>query len=214
MTELSMSGQRGAAPVGGRDESDESAGESTEPTEQEVFDVLSNRRRRYALYALLRDETATIGSLAEQIAAWENDCGISEVTSAERKRVYTALQQSHLPKLERTGLVEFDPESGRIHPTDAVDDMDIYLEVVGEAQLSWDQYYLGLSALSAAIVVAVWFDVPLFDSLSPAVWLGIVVALFAGSAFVHNYRSTGLGDVAEPPEVSRQSGDAADDPDA
>ncbi|MFC7174176.1 hypothetical protein ACFQL0_14140 [Haloplanus litoreus] len=132
----------------------------TEPTEQEVFDILSNRRRRYALYALLRDETATIGSLADQIAAWENGCAVNEVTPTERKRVYTALQQSHLPKLERTGLVSFDRDSGRVTPTDAADELDIYLEVVGEEQLSWDQYYLGLSAVSAAVVVAVWLNVP------------------------------------------------------
>ncbi|GAB6862614.1 hypothetical protein ACFR97_06840 [Haloplanus litoreus] len=177
----------------------------TEPTEQEVFDILSNRRRRYALYALLRDETATIGSLADQIAAWENGCAVNEVTPTERKRVYTALQQSHLPKLERTGLVSFDRDSGRVTPTDAADELDIYLEVVGEEQLSWDQYYLGLSAVSAAVVVAVWLNVPPFGSVPPVAWMTVIVALFSVSAAVHNYRSNGLRGSGEPPEVARQS---------
>ena len=199
-----MSGQRGAAPLGEDDDAAAAAG-PTEPTEQEVFDILSNRRRRYALYALLRDETATIGSLADQIAAWENDCTQEEVTSTERKRVYTALQQSHLPKLERTGLVSFDPDSGRVSPTAVADEMDIYLEVVGEEQLSWDQYYLGLSAVSAAIVVGVWLGVPPFGSVPPLAWMTLIVALFSASAAVHNYRSTGLRGNGEPPEVTRQS---------
>jgi len=200
-----MSKQRGTAPSAGNEASEDSAERPEEPTEQEVFDVLSNRRRRYALYALLDDGASTIGSLAEQIAAWENDCPVEEVTPTERKRVYTALQQSHLPKLEQTGLVSFDRESGRVQPTDTVGKMDIYLEVVGEEQLSWDQYYLGLSAVSVGIVVAIWLDLPPFRSLSPLIWMTLVVGLFAISAAIHNYRTAELDAAGEPPEVSPRS---------
>jgi len=200
-----MSKQRGTAPARDGNTSEEPADRSGSPTEQEVFDILSNRRRRYALYALLNDDTTTIGSLAERIAAWENDCPVDGVTSTERKRVYTALQQSHLPKLERTGLISFDRETGRVSPTDTVDEMDIYLEVVGEEQLSWDQYYLGLSAVSVGIVVAIWLGLPPFRALSPLLWMTFVVGLFAVSAAVHNYRSANLDAASEPPEVSRRS---------
>jgi DNA-binding transcriptional ArsR family regulator len=200
-----MSKQRGTVADDDGDGSAESTDESGEPTEQEVFDILSNRRRRYALYALADDEAATIGSLAEQIAAWENDCAIADITPTERKRVYTALQQSHLPRLERTGLISFDRESGRVRPTDTAEEMDIYLEVVGEEQLSWDQYYLGLSAVSVGIVVAVWLDLPFFDALSPLLWLTVVASLFTVSAAVHNYRSAGLNAAGKPPEVNETS---------
>jgi hypothetical protein len=200
-----MSKQRGAVQSADGESVEESAEQPTEPTEQEVFDILSNRRRRYALYALFDDDTATIGSLAEQIAAWENDCPVAEVRPTGRKHVYTALQQSHLPKLERNGLISFDRESGRVRPTDVVEEMDIYLEIVGEEQLSWDQYYLGLSAVSAGIVAAVWLDLPPFGSLSPLLWMTLVVGLFAVSAAIHNYRSSNLDAASEPPEVSRRS---------
>jgi hypothetical protein len=200
-----MSKQRGTAPAMDENTSDEPTDRPAAPTEQEVFDILSNRRRRYALYALLNDDTTTIGSLAERIAAWENDCTVDEVTSTERKRVYTALQQSHLPKLERTGLVSFDRETGRVHPTDTVDEMDIYLEVVSEEQLSWDQYYLGLSAVAVGIVAAIWLGLPPFQALSPLLWMTFVVGLFAVSAAIHNYRSANLDAASEPPEVSRRS---------
>ncbi|WP_251330314.1 DUF7344 domain-containing protein [Haloplanus pelagicus] len=177
------------------------------PTEQEVFDVLSNRRRRYALYALLQEDTVTIGSLADQVAAWENDCSISEVTAAERKRVYTALQQSHLPKLVRTGLVRFDDDSGHVELTEAIEELDIYLEEIGDERLSWDRYYLALSAVSAVVAVAVWLGVPPFGALPPLVWMAVVVVVFGVSAAVHSYRSTATDDTGtvEPPEVSRQS---------
>lgn len=200
-----MSQQRGTTPERDEDQSAEPTDRPAAPTEQEVFDILSNRRRRYALYALSNDDTATIGSLAERIAAWENGCPVEEVTSTERKRVYTALQQSHLPKLERTGLISFDHDTGRVHPTDIVGEMDIYLEVVGEEQLSWDQYYLGLSAVAVGIVAAVWLELPPFRAISPLLWLTFVVGLFAVSATIHNYRSAGLDAASEPPEVSRRS---------
>jgi len=200
-----MSKQGGTAPASDGDTSAESTDRPSEPTEQEVFDILSNRRRRYALYALLNDDTATIGSLAEQIAAWENDCTVAEVTPTERKRVYTALQQSHLPKLERNGLITFDRESGRVRPTETVSEMNIYLEVVGEEQLSWDQYYLGLSAVAVGIVAAIWLDLAPFRALSSLLWMTLVVSLFAVSAAIHNYRSADLDAASEPPEVSRRS---------
>jgi DNA-binding transcriptional ArsR family regulator len=177
---------------------------SSNPTEQEVFDVLSNRRRRYALYALFRNEASTIGSLADQIAAWENDHCVGDVTPVERKRVYTALQQSHLPKLERTGLVTFDPESGRVRITEAASNLDIYLEVVGDDQLSWDQFYLGLSAVSAAVVVAVWLGVPPFDALPTLSWMALVVTLFGVSAVTQRYRSERMSQGSVPPDVRRR----------
>jgi len=196
-----MSESRGTAPP---ERDGEDGDGASEPTEQEVFDILSNRRRRYALYVLLRDGTTTIGVLADQIAAWENDCAIPDVTAAERKRVYTALQQSHLPKLERTGLIGFDPDSGRVHPTDTVEKLDFYLELVGGEQPSWERYYLTLAAVSTAVVAAVWLNVPPFGAVSPLVWLTGVVALFGVTAAVHGYRATGPGDAAEPPEIRRQ----------
>jgi DNA-binding phage protein len=200
-----MSEQKGTTQSADEDTAGESPDRPAEPTEQEVFDILANRRRRYALYALLNDDTATIGSLAERIAAWENECTVAEVTPTERKRVYTALQQSHLPKLERTGLVTFDRETGRVRPTDTVGEMDIYLEVVGEEQLSWDQYYLGLSAVAVGIVAAIWLGLPPFRALPPLLWMTVVVSLFAVSAAVHNYRSADVDATSEPPEVSRRS---------
>jgi hypothetical protein len=203
-----MSGQRGAVTLETSEDAETAAAHGREkPTEQEVFDVLSNRRRRYVLYALLQEETATIGSLADQVAAWENDCSIDEVTAAERKRVYTALQQSHLPKLVRTGLVRFDDDSGHVEPTEAIEELGIYLEMVGDERLSWDRYYLALSAVSAAVVLAVWLGVPPFGALPPLVWMAVVVVLFGVSAAVHSYRSRDTDDTrtTEPPDVSRQS---------
>lgn len=74
------------------------------------------------------DGPVTLGDLAEHVAAWELDKEVAELTSAERKRVYTSLQQTHLPTLERANMVEFNDRT--IELTDGAADLDVYLDIV------------------------------------------------------------------------------------
>ena len=123
---------------------------SPEPeiTEDELFDVLSNRRRRYAVHLLEReDEPLRLGPLAEQIAAWENGIEPYAVSSAQRKRVYTALQQIHLPRMDEAGIVAFDDRAGLVEATEAMDAMDVYVDLVEGRDIPWSGYYLGLSTI-------------------------------------------------------------------
>jgi len=203
-----MSSQGGKSVERGGNTSVESNGrmetaDRDDPTEQEVFDVLSNRRRRYALYALLNDGETTIGSLADRIAAWENDCAVADVTPAERKRVYTALQQSHVPKLERLGLVDFDADSGRISPTDVTADVDAYLDVVDEPRQSWTRFCVGVSALSVGLAAAVWLNLPLVGAVDPRLWLTLVAGLVTTATVTRTYRSSNRDLESEPPDVNR-----------
>ncbi len=49
----------------------------------DVFDVLSNPRRRYALHTLRReDRELQLGEVAEQVAAWENGTTVESVGAA------------------------------------------------------------------------------------------------------------------------------------
>lgn len=68
----------------------------------DVFELLSNQRRRYTVRALQDLEPPIeVGDLAEYIAAEENDTTVQALSSEERRRVYTSLQQTHLDRLER-----------------------------------------------------------------------------------------------------------------
>ena len=132
-----------------------------------VFSTLSNPRRRHVLHYLKRsDGPVAIGDLAEALAAWENGRSVEEVTSKERKRVYTSLYQSHLPKMHRDGVVSYDAPRGVVELTPAAAQLDIHMEVVDANDIPWSQFYLGLSALSAAVVLAL--------SLGSAVLLEVV----------------------------------------
>jgi len=173
-------------------------------SQDDAFEVLSNRRRRYAVHVLKdEDEPKELGPLAEQVAAWENEIDVPDVSHAQRKRVYTALQQSHLPKMEEAGVVEFDKERGVVEPTSTLEDVEIYMDVVRGNDLAWSEYYLGLSAVGAVLlainVLEIWPLGALAD-LSVSVFLLVV---FAVSALVHRYYESEMvvGNGAEPPEM-------------
>ncbi|MFD1687438.1 DUF7344 domain-containing protein [Halobellus litoreus] len=177
---------------------------TTELSEDELFDVLSNQRRRFAVHLLKHEEESLeIGDMAEQIAAWENGIDTAEITGDERKRVYTALQQSHLPKMDRAGVVEFNKNRGVIEPTPALEDVDLYLDVVEGREVPWSEYYIGLSAVSAALVAAVWIGAWPFAMLPDLAWTLAIVVAFAFSAVTHKYYTAEMkvGEPEAPPEL-------------
>jgi len=172
--------------------------------EDAIFDVLSNRRRRYVLHLLEgRPGTVDLGGMAEQIAAWENGIPVGEVDGNQRKRVYTALQQTHLPKMDEAGLVAFDKDRGHVERTDALDDVDIYLDVVRGGDIPWSQYYLWLSGLSAVVLAAVWVGIWPFVLLPGSGWFAFVVVAFLASSIAHWYytKDAKVGTNREPPEL-------------
>lgn len=172
-----------------------------------AFQLLQNRRRRFAIHYLKRVETTEIGEVAEQVAAWENDISIDAVGSTERKNVYNSLQQTHFPKLDDHGFVEYDQQSGVVELTDASKELDIYLEVVPHQDIPWSEYYLGLSVIGAALVTVLWANVQPFALLPNLVWVTGFMLVFIISALGNFYyqRQARLGEKEKPPEVVRDS---------
>lgn len=173
-----------------------------------VFHLLRNRRRRYAIHYLKRAGSAEIGDVAEQVAAWENDVPVEAVDSTQRKRVYNSLQQTHLPELDDQGFADYDTRSGTVELTDAAHQLDVYLEVVPDRDIPWSEYYLGLSAVGAGLVAAVWAQVFPFTLLPAVAWMAFLVGAFAFSAVANFYdqRRSLLGGNEVPPEVRRREG--------
>ncbi|SER20439.1 DUF7344 domain-containing protein [Natrinema salaciae] len=173
-------------------------------TEDELFELLANQRRRHIMHTLMQeDDRLDIGDLSQEIAAWEDDLAFEEVSSTDRKRVYTALQQSHLPKMDNAGVLEFDRDRGTIEPTPALEDVEIYMDVVRGRELPWSDYYLGLTALSAVLFVTTVLDLLPFSRLPSTAWGVFVIVSFAVSALAHRYyaRRNRLGIADEPPSV-------------
>ncbi len=179
---------------------------ATDISEDELFDVLANQRRRFAVHLLKREEadSIAIGDMAEQIAAWENGIDMKEITGNERKRVYTALQQSHLPKMDDAGVVDFNKDRGIVEPTPALQNVDLYMDVVEGREIPWSDYYLGLSGVTVALTGAVWLDAWPFVLLPDMAWMLAIVVAFAFSAITHKYYTAEMkvGEPEEPPELT------------
>ena len=177
---------------------------SVDLEKETVFEILSNQRRRHTLHYLLREEEAVeLRELSTQLSAWENGVETEEISHKERKRVYTALRQTHLPKMDDVGVLEYDKHRGVIEPTAEVEQLEFYLDVVPEKEIPRSEYYLGLSAVAGGLVAAVWADVAPFGLVPDMVWMVVVVLAFFVSAAVDSYcaRHRRLGKDGPPPDV-------------
>mgnify|MGYP006290920997 CR=1 FL=1 len=131
----------------------EGAQASPEPegelTADEVYDLLSNQRRRYVMSYLLDVEEATLRDLSRLVAGWENDVDPDQVTSTQRKRVYTALHQTHLMRLDEYGVVTYDRSRGVVDPTERLALFEPYLRPDESDDREWHAYYgaVGLGSL-------------------------------------------------------------------
>lgn len=161
------------------------------PPREEIFDVLSNERRQCVLHYLRQqdDRRVDLRELVDYVTAWENDTTTEAIGTDQRKRVYTALRQSHLPRLERARLVEYEKLRGQVELTEQARRAQMYLEYVPEDDIPWSEFYLALSAFGAALIAATWIGVFPLGTLSGTIVAAILVTLFAVSALVHTYQS-------------------------
>ena len=151
-----------------------------------IFELLKNRRRREVLaYLLEADDTVTLGELAEQIAAWENDTEVSALSSDQRKRVYVALYQTHLPKMDDAGIVEYDQDRGLISLADNADLLMMYLDTDTHEQDRWDRWYAASSVVGAALVAGAFLGVPPLSAVPTIALAGVVVVGFFLLSIAH-----------------------------
>jgi len=153
-------------------------------------------------YLLQQEEPVSLRDLSRQVAAWENRIEPADVTPRQRKRAYTALHQSHLPKLDDTGIVEYDTDRGRIEPTDRLAELRVYMEVVPSHEIPWNVYYTGCGLVMGTAAFVAALGVFPFDLLSGFAWAGLTAATLVVSGLVHTYtaRQHELGSEGPPPE--------------
>lgn len=154
-------------------------------SEAEIFDVLSNPRRRHVVRVLEQQGGAvSLDTLARRVAAAENDISRDEVSYHQRKLVYTALQQGHLPTMDDCGVVAFDRDRGVIAPTDELADVERYLYAVRSGGRSRDGYSVAVSVVAVAAIAAAWIGAWPFSLLPWFHWTVTLLVLFVASAAV------------------------------
>jgi hypothetical protein len=164
------------------------ATERTHPSREEVFDAVKNLRRRYVLYYLQRyGGPVELGEIADQVAAWENDTTVQEVSARQRKSVYSALHQTHLPKLEAAGVLRYDSDRSMIEPTERAARLDLKLASDPQTSIPWHQLYLALAAVSLLVLASVWTGLYPFTLLSGIQYTLLVIGVFGLTALAHTY---------------------------
>lgn len=147
--------------------------QSQQLTNDEIFEVLSNTRRRQVIFLLYNQSgQANLGDLAETIATVEEG---AEPTTEQYKRVYISLYQTHVPKLEDYGIVEYDSETKLLELTDSVDQLIAVFETEVD-RIVWWKYYAAIAFLAAILAVSVAVMYPNNSSL---VLIGAAVPILA-----------------------------------
>ncbi|WP_175059549.1 hypothetical protein [Thermococcus sp. 2319x1] len=112
--------------------------------------ILGNDRRMLLL-KFLQDNNgkAELREIVDFIA--ENE---GQNDRKHRKSVYVSLLQTHLPKLERAGIIKFDHNTVTL--LKVPEDVDVYMEVVSKHDISWSTFYSGVSVLFA--LLGLWLN--------------------------------------------------------
>jgi hypothetical protein len=174
-----------------------------------IFHLLQVERRRLTLqYLQDRTDTVPMRDLAEQVAAWENETTVEQLSSTERQRTYIALYQTHLQKFDTEGIIEYDKDRGTIRRTSRADQLELYLsETVQQCSCDssetspsekrslnrrWERYYLGGSLFSTSLLGAKLLHLPLVSHLASRLILSIVLLVFSLIAAGHYYTRSAL----------------------
>lgn len=74
----------------------------------DVLDILASQRRRYILHCLQTHALPlALADVADEVAVYEHDTDITDISAEEVKRVYISLYHTHIPKLAERGLVTY-----------------------------------------------------------------------------------------------------------
>lgn len=153
-------------------------------TEYEIHDVLRNERRTQTLKCLSQtDETMTLRELSEHLAALET--GETPPPRNIRESVYNSLHQVHLPKLNKMGIVAYDRNRKVITLADGYSQINIYMEVVSNDNVTWATYYWVVATLALGTVALSGVGAAAFATLSVPMWAALFFCLFTVSAFYH-----------------------------
>lgn len=122
------------------------------PSEVDIFALLSNRRRRQVLEILrTHSKSVTLRKLAEEIA--KKETGESSPSRNARRSVYNSLTQTHLPKLDAAEAIDYNKHRKVISHGNHARRVYLYMEVVTPYGITWAQYYQLFALLAFTTVL-------------------------------------------------------------
>lgn len=168
-----------------------------------MYELLSNKRRQYVVEHVSTNEWIEFTDLVDHVAARENDIPEKQLQSNQRKKVYTALRQAHLPKLDDAGVVDFARQGGTVKATEHTETALEYLSFTPGRERRYSYSYLGLSISGLGIIGLHGAGTPLIETIPTIPLVATICFIFGFLATLHIYsisdRSSvriGIGDVS------------------
>lgn len=153
--------------------------------EPEVYDVLQNDRRRRVLRCLCdHGGELTLRELASLLAAEESD---GETDELERS-IYNSLHQTHLPKLESTGVVSYDRHSNTVTLEPSAGDLERYLALRSVFGLTWGEYYRMLATGCLLLALAADLEFGPLAGVDTVAVLTVSLGVLTGSMLYQAWR--------------------------
>jgi hypothetical protein len=103
--------------------------------------ILGNERRKLLVEFLNdSDGKSELRNIVDFIAEKEGN-----ISNTHKKSVYVSLVQTHIPKMRRAGVVDF--EGGVVELIGVPDDVTVYMEMVKKNDISWSTFYAVVSVI-------------------------------------------------------------------
>mgnify|MGYP002761021882 CR=1 FL=1 len=159
---------------------------SSEFSQNEILEVLRNRRRRLVIYYLLDNGgEAAVGELTEYVAVDEYDTSTDEMSSDQRKRVYTGLYQFHLPRLDEIEVIDLDTEANVISLGAKATAIEPYLP--RESNSTTAHIELAIALFVSPLVTLGVLGVGPLDAVPLLLWAGLTILVLLGLALLQQY---------------------------
>lgn len=144
--------------------------------EGEIHDILRNDRRRAVIEFLSeRDGHATIRELSEHIAALES--GEEPPPRNIRQSVYVSLHQTHLPKLEGLGVVDYDTDSKDIELSERASYVKAYMGQNEEGTDPFGFAYVAIGLLGVLLALVTLSGTGSFVGVALGIWVLLLFAI-------------------------------------
>lgn len=149
-------------------------------SEQDVHEILRNDRRKAVIQKLQR----TIGDvslrmLAESIAEYET--GESPPPRNIRESVYNSLHQTHLPKLDRQGIIDYDKNRKTVSLRRDAREVNPYMDVffLESPRVTWAAYYRSVAVAGFMTLLAVELETPVVSAIDSLLWASLFLVVIA-----------------------------------
>lgn len=160
---------------------------SLDISEEDIHDVLRNRRRRLVIDILKEaDSPVSVRELSEQIGAVES--GSDPPPRNIKQSVYVSLLQTHLPKLDELNIINYEPDGKTVAVEGGLGEVSIYMETVPKYGITRSEYYAAVSLLGLLTILGAELGVPGLASISSMTWAYGFLLLGFISSLYHSYR--------------------------